>query len=327
MVAVPAAAVASVAVATPPATGTTTKVPPPFNAPTEVAKVTLVVGGGAVTVITSASPICIATAVGLRTGGFAFSTVWLIPKVAVATAGTVIVAAIDVPAPVVAESVTSPVPDSTNVTASPAIGLLPESFTANVTVVNAVGPVSVIALGVAVNVVPITCTGSCVVAVPDVAVIVAVRFALFVVPAEKVKVACPVAFVVTLLSLKMPVFTLRVTVAFATAALPEVSAVIVTVVEPLKELTVIGLAESESMATVDMVGDGVGVPTAASSPLPQPESRAAVANRNVARESLVMCCEYKFCIQSSLSGCAVKIIKTINCCSRQYNNWFINTIA
>ena len=81
--------------------------------------------------------------------------------------------------------------------------------------------------------------------VPEVAVSVAVRLDLLVVPEEKVKVTVPLAPVVTVWPLRTPVVAPRVTTTSGMAAFDALSAETVTVVAPeLSELTVAGEAES-----------------------------------------------------------------------------------
>ncbi len=99
------------------------------------------------------------------------------------------------------------------------------------------------------------------------------------VPEENVKLAFPVVSVVTDEVLRMPVSALSATTAPGTAALDALSAVTVTVVDvELSDLTVVGIAERESVAaatTAEAAGvvGGAAVPGA---PAPQPARKAAV---------------------------------------------------
>ena len=104
-----------------------------------------------------------------------------------------------------------------------------------------------------VSVEPMICIGNCAVT-PALAVMVAVRLALLAVPEEKVKVALPLASVVTVGVLTIPVFALKLTTTPDMAAFPLSNAVTVTVAEvELSDLTVVGIAESDSEEAVEVV--------------------------------------------------------------------------
>lgn len=201
-----------------------------------------------------------------------------VPAVAPATVTTYWPDASVKPAGVVTGVIVNvPVPEAVTPIAAPAIALPPASFavkvivTGDVPVLGTVEPVET-----AVSVEPTICSGIWAVT-PALAVMVAVRLALLVVPEEKVKVALPVVSVVTVEVLRMPVSALKATATFGTAAFVAVSAVSVIVVdEELSDLTVVGEAESEMDATP--VGVLVGVAAAAVTPLPpQLANRAVIA--------------------------------------------------
>ncbi len=102
-----------------------------------------------------------------------------------------------------------------------------------------------LAVELAVTVEPTIWTGSWVVMLPELAVSVAVRLALLVVPEVRVKVAVPVGPVVTVCEPRIPVVVARFTTTSAMAAFVEESAETVTVVGvELSEGIVAGTAES-----------------------------------------------------------------------------------
>lgn len=180
---------------------------------------------GAATCTASVSPICIAVALGLTgtTPGNAFNVSRFMPKVVAAAPTVMLVVAVvpaavalTVTAPAVAPatvttswplasvvpeagvSVTVPLPDWVSVTAVPEIGLPPLSFAVMVNVVGGVPLEDKEELKACIATVePTTWTGYKAVALPDVAVTVAVRFVWFAAPypEEKVAVAVPEALV------------------------------------------------------------------------------------------------------------------------------------
>lgn len=142
-------------------------------------------------------------------------------------------------------SVNVPEPVCVSATVAPEIGEPPASFAAMVKVAGDVPLASSddpVALNVSVE--PTICTGRMAEAVPPVAVIVAVRFALLKVPEEKVAVARPVASVVTVEVLSSPVSALMSICASGTAALVALTAVTVMVLESeLSDFIVVGVPE------------------------------------------------------------------------------------
>jgi hypothetical protein len=143
--------------------------------------------------------------------------------------------------PVAGVMVTLPVPDGVSVTAVPETVLPPASFAVAVRViVELPSSGSIVAEDVSVTVDPTICTGICFVAVPAVAVIVAVRLNGLL-PEEKVKVALPSLPVTAVGALKIPVSVPMVIVTPDRAALKVFNAltVIVEVVES-SDFTVVG---------------------------------------------------------------------------------------
>ena len=106
------------------------------------------------------------------------------------------------------------------------------------------------------------------------------------IPEEKVKVAVPVAPVVTVPVLSKPVSVLKVTTVFGTGAFELVTAVTVTVVVvELSDLTVVGTAErAKTTAALRMVKGREFVPA----PLPHPPIATRVAIRVTAIEDRAM---------------------------------------
>lgn len=236
-----------------------------------VANITLAVGAGALTVTSNESPMRIAVVLGLAgtTPVPPFSVNRLMPKVlagdpTVTLAVTVEPAAatvtVTVPAvapvivtarfpfasvtPVAGVNVTVPVPAWDNVTAAPAIEKPPASLA--VTVMGVGAPTATAAVsGFTVTIEPMICTGSMAVAVPAVAVIVAVRLALLAAPEENVAVALPVASVVTVEVESRPVSALRLISTPGTDELVALTARIVIVLEfELSVLIVVGVPDN-----------------------------------------------------------------------------------
>jgi hypothetical protein len=149
--------------------------------------------------------------------------------------------------PEVGVSVTVPVPDWVSDTAVPEIGFPPLSLAVMVKVTGDAPPAGTdVPVACNATVEPTTCTGSVAVAEPDVAVMVAVRFAWFAKPSpeEKDAVALPVASVVRVELLSCPELVLKVIVAPDTDALPASVA-----------FTVIVVALESSVKTVEGVAD------------------------------------------------------------------------
>ena len=259
-----------------------------------------------------------ATAVGFAIAVAAFSCVWDMPNVAPAEVtvmgdeavtptalATMLPDAAAVPVTVtVSCPLASVLPDDgvsvtpaglVKVTGAPKIGLFPASLAVSVMVID-VEPLSGTdePLALAVSVEPTICTGSCAVADPAAAVIVAVRLALYkAVPAEKVKVAVPAGPVLTVLEFNMPVSELKLTTTSGVAAFPELRAVtVMVVVLELSDLTVVGEAERESAAAVAVAPTPLvaPVPVVAPTPGPQPVSIASIAaNKNQTEKFEIFC--------------------------------------
>lgn len=206
-----------------------------------------------------------------------------------------------------------PTPDLANVTAAPETGLPAGFFAANTTVVGVV-PSSgklVPEAGVALTVEPVICIGNCMVTVPEVTVIVAVRFTPDG-PAEKLAVATPCALVVAVLALNCPVDAEKETVSPVNTEFTELKVVaeIVTESEPslLSEFA-LALTVREAVAATGVVAAGalaagvvaVGVlaagvvPAAGTSRPPQPTS----ANKRPLISKSCICLVWVICTETS----------------------------
>jgi hypothetical protein len=285
ILATPPCVVVSVAVAVggDPLTGTdTTALAPPFQTPTVVANSTAEVGAGAKTSTASESPMFIGVRV-LLAITVPFNVCLSMEKVA--ADGETVRVAVEVAPNAAAVTVTVPasVPVATTLTlpdafvvhgaanvhggASVAVPLPPmvkvtvvfgtatlaESFALMVSVwVVEPSSGSVAAGGFTATVEPTICTAIWALMLPAAAVMVATRLALVKVPEVKVRVALPVASVVTDPVERLPVFALNPTVVEGTTALEASTAVTVIVVwlTP-SELIVVGAADNCRVATVD----------------------------------------------------------------------------